>query len=53
VLNAYFIAGWTTESLLDWGQFLKLAVPGFAMTCLDWWSFETGSFLTGIVIVKS
>jgi len=43
------IAGWTTESLLDWGQFLKLAVPGLVMTCIDWWSFEAGSFLTGIV----
>lgn len=41
------ITGWTTESLLDWGQFLKLAVSGLLMTCIDWWSFETSSFLAG------
>lgn len=44
-----YIAGWTTESLLDWGQFVKLAVSGMVMTCIDWWSFEVGSFLAGIV----
>jgi len=41
------VVGWTTESLLDWGQFLKLAVSGLVMTCIDWWSFEAGSFLAG------
>jgi len=39
--------GWTTESLLNWGQFLKLALAGMAMICIEWWSFELGAFLTG------
>ncbi|XP_078367530.1 multidrug and toxin extrusion protein 2-like [Oculina patagonica] len=39
--------GWTTESLLDWGQFIKLAVSGMVMTIIDWWSFELGAFLAG------
>ena len=41
------VTGRTTESLLDWGQFLKLAVSDALMTCIDWWSFETSSFLVG------
>lgn len=39
--------GWTTESLLGWGQFIKLAVSGMLMICIEWWSFEVGAFLTG------
>ena len=42
-----FITGWTTESLLDWGQFIKLAVAGMVMICIEWWSFELGAFLAG------
>ena len=41
--------GWTTESLLNWSQFIKLAVSGMAMICIEWWSFEVGAFLTGTV----
>ena len=52
--NAYFnlfvdCVGWTTESLLNWGQFLKLALAGMVMICIEWWSFELGAFLTGKV----
>ncbi|XP_078367532.1 multidrug and toxin extrusion protein 2-like [Oculina patagonica] len=39
--------GWTTDSLLDWGQFIKLAVSGTVMSVIDWWSFELGAFLAG------
>ncbi|KAL9975274.1 hypothetical protein ACROYT_G012423 [Oculina patagonica] len=39
--------GWTTDSLLDWGQFIKLAVSGMVMLCIEWWSFELGAFLAG------
>ncbi|XP_073233965.1 multidrug and toxin extrusion protein 1-like isoform X2 [Porites lutea] len=39
--------GWTIESLLNWSQFIKLAVSGMAMICIEWWSFEIGAFLTG------
>ena len=38
------------ESLLDWGQFIKLAVAGMVMICIEWWSFEIGSFLAGTEI---
>ncbi|XP_078364964.1 multidrug and toxin extrusion protein 2-like [Oculina patagonica] len=39
--------GWTTESLQHWGQFIMLAVPGILMLCIEWWSFEVGTFLMG------
>lgn len=39
--------GWTIESLLDWGEFFKLAISGMAMLCIEWWSFEVGAFVTG------
>ena len=39
--------GWSIEGLLDWGPFVKLAIPGMLMFCIDWWSFEVGSFLMG------
>ncbi|XP_078367531.1 multidrug and toxin extrusion protein 2-like [Oculina patagonica] len=39
--------GWTTDSLLDWGQFIKLGVSGMVMLCIEWWSFELGAFLAG------
>ena len=42
--------GWTTESLLDWGQFFKLAISGMVMICIEWWSFEVGAFLAGTVV---
>lgn len=42
-----FIAGWTRDCLLDWGSFIRLAVPGMLMMCIEWWTFEIGSFLAG------
>ena len=50
--SSIVMTGWTTESLLDWGQFIKLAVSGMVMLCIEWWSFELGAFLTGTVTVK-
>lgn len=43
------IAGWSTDCLQDWGTFARLAVPGMFMVCLEWWGFEIGVFLTGIL----
>ncbi|XP_013407412.1 multidrug and toxin extrusion protein 1 [Lingula anatina] len=41
--------GWTWECFEDWGTFIKLGVPGLLMICIEWWSFEIGTILTGIV----
>ncbi|KAL9974772.1 hypothetical protein ACROYT_G011855 [Oculina patagonica] len=45
--------GWTTESLQHWGQFIMLAVPGILMLCIEWWSFEVGTFLMGLSVAVS
>uniref|UniRef100_A0A663ME55 Multidrug and toxin extrusion protein n=1 Tax=Athene cunicularia TaxID=194338 RepID=A0A663ME55_ATHCN len=43
--------GWTRNCLLDWGFFIRLAVPGMLMMCIEWWTFEIGSFLAGLLNV--
>ncbi len=39
--------GWDWECLLHWKQFYKLAAAGLLMICIEWWSFEIGTFLAG------
>ena len=41
--------GWSWESLREWGQFAKLAIPGVFMTCLPWWTAEATSFVSGAI----
>ena len=41
--------GWTWECLDGWGEYLRLAVPGMFMICLEWWAFEVGMITTGIL----
>ncbi|XP_009977282.1 PREDICTED: multidrug and toxin extrusion protein 1, partial [Tauraco erythrolophus] len=43
--------GWTRDCLLDWGSFIWLAVPSMLMMCIEWWTFEIGSFLAGLLSV--
>ncbi|XP_014808543.1 PREDICTED: multidrug and toxin extrusion protein 1 [Calidris pugnax] len=43
--------GWTRDCLLDWGSFIRLAVPGMLMMCIEWWTYEIGSFLAGLLSV--
>uniref|UniRef100_A0A7M4F1N6 Multidrug and toxin extrusion protein n=1 Tax=Crocodylus porosus TaxID=8502 RepID=A0A7M4F1N6_CROPO len=43
--------GWTRECLLEWGFFTRLAVPSMLMMCIEWWTFEIGSFLAGLISV--
>ncbi|XP_066189573.1 multidrug and toxin extrusion protein 2-like [Sylvia atricapilla] len=43
--------GWSRECLMDWGSFIWLAVPGMVMMCIEWWTFEIGSFLAGLISV--
>ena len=37
------------ESLREWWQFLKLGLPGIAMICVEWTSFEIGAFVLGSI----
>ncbi|KAF7218676.1 multidrug and toxin extrusion protein 1 [Nothobranchius furzeri] len=41
--------GWSIECLQDWGSFIRLAIPGMVMMCVEWWTFEIGSFLAGLI----
>lgn len=41
--------GWSTESLEAWGQFAYLGISGILMTCIEWWSFEAGIILAGLI----
>ncbi|KAM5307218.1 multidrug and toxin extrusion protein 1 [Glossophaga mutica] len=41
--------GWSLECLQDWGPFFRLAIPSMLMICIEWWAYEIGSFLSGIL----
>ncbi|XP_042529774.1 multidrug and toxin extrusion protein 1 isoform X1 [Dipodomys spectabilis] len=41
--------GWSIECLQDWASFLHLAIPSMLMLCIEWWAYEIGSFLSGIL----
>ncbi|XP_071394703.1 multidrug and toxin extrusion protein 1-like [Centroberyx affinis] len=42
-------AGWSLDCLQEWGPFIKLAIPSMLMICLEWWMFEVGGFLAGLI----
>lgn len=41
--------GWSLDCLQDWGMFTKVAIPSMLMLCLEWWTFEIGGFMSGII----
>ncbi|KAI4815424.1 hypothetical protein KUCAC02_005569 [Chaenocephalus aceratus] len=41
--------GWTKECLQDWGSYMYLAIPSMVMMCVEWWSYEIGSLLAGLI----
>ncbi|KAL7986906.1 hypothetical protein Chor_005825 [Crotalus horridus] len=43
--------GWTMDCLQEWGPFVRLALPSMFMICIEWWTFEIGSFLAGVLAV--
>ncbi|KAM5181687.1 multidrug and toxin extrusion protein 2-like [Mantella aurantiaca] len=43
--------GWSTDCLQEWGSFMHLAIPSMLMLCIEWWSFEIGGFLAGLISV--
>ncbi|NXG59170.1 S47A1 protein, partial [Hemiprocne comata] len=43
--------GWSSECLLEWDSFTSLAVPSMLMVCIEWWTYEIGSFLIGLLSV--
>lgn len=49
ILQVTFLlsAGWSSECLLEWDSFTSLAIPSMLMMCIEWWTYEIGSFLIG------
>ncbi|XP_026159421.1 multidrug and toxin extrusion protein 1-like isoform X2 [Mastacembelus armatus] len=41
--------GWSLDCLQEWGPFIKLAIPSMLMLCLEWWIFEIGGLLAGMI----
>uniref|UniRef100_A0A8K9WW46 Multidrug and toxin extrusion protein n=1 Tax=Oncorhynchus mykiss TaxID=8022 RepID=A0A8K9WW46_ONCMY len=41
--------GWSADCLQEWGQFITLAIPSMLMLCLEWWTYEIGGFLAGLI----
>ncbi|ROL50849.1 Multidrug and toxin extrusion protein 1 [Anabarilius grahami] len=41
--------GWSCDCLQEWGPFLRLAFPSMFMLCVQWWAYEIGGFLAGLI----
>uniref|UniRef100_A0A667XP69 Multidrug and toxin extrusion protein n=1 Tax=Myripristis murdjan TaxID=586833 RepID=A0A667XP69_9TELE len=41
--------GWSSECLQEWGSYMHLAVPSTLMIYFEWWLWEVGGFLAGIL----
>nr|XP_020453994.1 multidrug and toxin extrusion protein 1-like [Monopterus albus] len=41
--------GWSTECLQEWGSYMRLAIPSALMICFEWWIWDIGGFLSGIL----
>ncbi|XP_018419622.1 PREDICTED: multidrug and toxin extrusion protein 2-like isoform X2 [Nanorana parkeri] len=50
-LHVHTWGGWSMVCLKDWNTFVALAVPSMLMVCIEWWTYEIGSFLVGLINV--
>ncbi|TRY98375.1 hypothetical protein DNTS_021797 [Danionella cerebrum] len=41
--------GWSCDCLQEWGAFIRLALPSMLMLCAEWWTYEIGGFLAGLI----
>ncbi|XP_062261536.1 multidrug and toxin extrusion protein 1 [Platichthys flesus] len=41
--------GWTTDCLQEWGSYMKLAIPSVFMVCFEWWIWEIGTIVSGLL----
>ncbi|KAJ8386225.1 hypothetical protein AAFF_G00175450 [Aldrovandia affinis] len=41
--------GWSKDCLQEWDIFINLAIPSMLMLCLEWWVYEIGGFLAGLI----
>ncbi|XP_049633617.1 multidrug and toxin extrusion protein 2-like [Suncus etruscus] len=43
--------GWSKDCFQEWGSFIQLAIPSMFMVCIEWWTFEIGTLLAGLINV--
>ncbi|XP_058270034.1 multidrug and toxin extrusion protein 1 isoform X1 [Hemibagrus wyckioides] len=41
--------GFSMDCLQEWGEFMRLGIPGMLMLCAEWWTYELGAFLAGLI----
>lgn len=41
--------GWSLDCLQDWGMFIRVAIPSMIMVCMEWWTYEIGGILAGLI----
>ncbi|XP_073673838.1 multidrug and toxin extrusion protein 1 [Garra rufa] len=41
--------GWSMDCLQDWDSFIHLAIPSMLMMCAEWWTYEIGGLLSGLI----
>ncbi|XP_063058899.1 multidrug and toxin extrusion protein 1-like [Engraulis encrasicolus] len=41
--------GWSKDCLQEWGAYISLALPSMLMLCVEWWTYEIGGFLAGLI----
>ncbi|XP_055450089.1 multidrug and toxin extrusion protein 2 [Psammomys obesus] len=50
-IHTHTWGGWTRECFQEWNSYIRLAIPSMFMVCIEWWTFEIGTFLAGLVNV--
>uniref|UniRef100_A0A672QJB0 Multidrug and toxin extrusion protein n=1 Tax=Sinocyclocheilus grahami TaxID=75366 RepID=A0A672QJB0_SINGR len=41
--------GWSMDCLQEWDSFIQLAIPSMLMMCAEWWTYEIGALLSGLI----
>ncbi|XP_056612001.1 multidrug and toxin extrusion protein 1 [Triplophysa dalaica] len=41
--------GWSMDCLKEWESFIHLAIPSMLMLCAEWWTYEIGGLLSGLI----
>ncbi|XP_018422770.1 PREDICTED: multidrug and toxin extrusion protein 1-like [Nanorana parkeri] len=44
--------GWSMACFEEWGSFTRLAIPSMLMLCIEWWTFEIGIIMAGVLGVE-
>ncbi|XP_057216530.1 multidrug and toxin extrusion protein 1-like [Triplophysa rosa] len=42
-------SGWSRDCLQEWSGFICLALPSMLMLCVEWWAYDIGGFLAGLI----